>query len=277
MRRFDSLNFAPLPAILPETWSRPASFSFCRQLLDVPLVDTEIFNCAHSMPVLVADSPTGLDVVGIVEPRWSTVGMIDAKGGWIPSYAPMALRTLPFRRSLDGQRTLQWLDAEALGTRVIEVPSRVADGSHSPELKTFLALADKLLNGRTQLRRKAELLLAAGLLRSLHIDDQARNDDPVSEERFLTIDQEAFDGLSPDRWRGVAGDGMSAVDLAVALQFSQRLLAPALRQGLPPLTELDTRKIKLSPRLPASFTGMVEFDVMLDGSELIVFNEFESR
>jgi hypothetical protein len=278
MKSFDDLPFRAAPNEIPSAFHRPSSYAFAKSLAHVPLAETEILNCSQSMPILIEDGDDGLNVVGMTNPQWSLVNLVGGDGNWLPSYAPIALRTIPFRRAQrSDQRTLEWLDPETLAVPLTRIEALESDGSAGRDWRAVTGLADKLLDGRHYLRRNAEVLAAAGLLRALDLNEPALSGADLPQRPLYTIDQEAFDHLSGERWLGVTGQGAAHLDLAIALQFSQRLLAPEFRRGLPLISELDNRNLTLAPQLPEAFTGMVEFDVKLDGSELIVFDAFESR
>ncbi len=164
----------------------------------VPTADTEILQLSHSLPLVIEDHPDGLRVMALLHAGFLACPVIGPTGQWLPAYAPMALRALPFRRRRNGKGQLatEMLRDAAMPAQGEAMPLAAAEGGPSAEVKALLRLADRLAAGRLRLQQAAEKLAAAGLLAAIH---PAADQLPQSGLNSLhVLDPDAFgrtDGL----------------------------------------------------------------------------------
>ena len=100
----------------------------------VPLIESELYNVAHEIPVLFEKRGRAWNVIGVLADASLRRPLISPGGHWIGEYSPFVLRVHPFRRS---EQDDAWeIAPEKVATP--PAPGRPffeADGSRSPEYR----------------------------------------------------------------------------------------------------------------------------------------------
>jgi SapC len=268
----DDLAFAALPKPLAGSWHRPKPASLAEQVMMAPVADSEILQLSQSLPLIIEDHPDGLRVMALLHALFLARPLTNAEGQWLPGYAPVALRALPLRRRRNskGQLITEMLRdpriAQADGAMLLAA----GEGGPAPEIKALLRLADRLSEGRLRLHRAACALAAAGLLEELHFP--AERQPAAGCHAMFTVASDAFAGIEGLRVTALSEDALIGFELAAAMEFSRRTLAPGLVRERRP-REVAPAATPLQPEvMPGGFAAL---DVLLDGSELISFEQFQ--
>src|SRR5215813_13650899 len=93
----EPIRFTALAGAQRETWRRPASFAFARQISQIPLSDSELLLTSHHLPIAIDYVDDRLQVVAITSSQFQRAPVVGADGRWQKGYMPIALRCLPFR------------------------------------------------------------------------------------------------------------------------------------------------------------------------------------
>jgi hypothetical protein len=269
----DDLTFAALPKPLGGTWRRPSLQALSERIGMVPVADTEVLQLSHFLPLVIEDHPDGMQVMALLQRPLLSRPVIGPGGRWLPAYAPVALRTLPFRRrrTEKGQLTTEILKEDGLFPEESGQVIAAAEGGFADEVKAVLRLADRLLEGRRRLEDAARTLAAADLLSEIHIAAESQSVGAMNA--IYSIDPDALDALSGSPLHAMADDALMGIELASAMAFSSRLLASELRRDRAP-SRLVASRSPMPHRSPSELGGLVALDVRLDGSELISFEHF---
>jgi hypothetical protein len=224
---------------LDATWRRPVSFAFVSELGQIPISDSELLLSSHYLPIAIEHVDDGLQVVAITRPQFHRAPLIDANGGWLRSYAPLALRCLPFRAVSGNSDALEI--APNLGQPAgPPLPLSSVDGAPTREIEQIMKLLRRLEAGKRRLQAAAEKLLIADVLAPFQL---ARLPGIAAiSSRALTVDRNKFAALSSRRAAHIAKDDFLAIDLATACLFSQRLTPSLISIATEPKNSTEAGK-----------------------------------
>lgn len=218
------IEFTPLAQADLVAWSRPSQLSCFDQLLYAPIADTELLHVSHYAPVAIRYG-AGPDVVLLLHSNLQNAPLLSPDRRWLPPYAPMAIRALPFRGGPEpGEPEVAIALARAGEARFV---LRDADGKAGPEFANVLDLLQRLARGSTRLANAAKLLIAADVLVPLYAPDSH------PDETLMTLSPERLRALSPRRCASLTADTNLGLELAGAMLFSQRWLSKGVIQDLP--------------------------------------------
>lgn len=259
-----SLDFVPLDPTRHHAWSRPARFGFFEALAVAPIGDTELLHLSHYAPVAVRLGLHGPEVVLVLHPGLIKAELLNGEKHWVPPYAPMALRSLPFRSGEPGAPphfapSLCDPEAEAL-------EFHGADNRPTREFAYVLEMLQRLERGGARLAQAARLLLAADCLVPL----VALADHPGLQ--LLVVSEERLRGLAGARAAALTADANLPFELAGASLFSQRWLANGALQDVTPAATRPP-----SPRAGNSDYGMTDTldePLLMDDSSLFSIEDF---
>ncbi|PPD16079.1 MAG: hypothetical protein CTY25_03655 [Methylobacterium sp.] len=259
------IEFTPLGRSGLVSWSRPGEFSCFDELLSAPIADTELLHLSHYGPIAIRYG-AGPDVVLLLHSSLHQAPLLSPERRWLPPYAPMAIRALPFRRGAEPEEPEVALALATDGDARFAL--RGADGKPGPEFAMALDLLQRLGRGSARLANAAKLLIAADLLVPLYAPESH------PDETLLTVSAERLRALGPRRVAALTADANLAFELAGAMLFSQRWLAKGVIQDVP---APETTPIPPAPRetfATYSPSDALDQPVLLDDSSLFSIDEF---
>lgn len=233
---YDPLHFALQKDL---RWSSPRNFDFLEAKAFLPVFPAELRRLAGVLPLAVRRLGERLTPVALVGDDWAIQPMLDGDGAWMARLMPQALLVHPFRLVEDsaaaGPVVMVARDARCVGKEGAN--SFFSEhGSLSEPAERMLRRLRLLQASRGALDAAARRLFEKGLLMPLPepATDVVRKPVARARETFLTLDPEAFDGLSATELDGEADGGAFVLRLAVALRVShQHLPAPILMRLRP--------------------------------------------
>ncbi len=247
------------------TWSRPRRFDFFDTLVAAPIADSEILNLAHYGPIAVRMEEGGLEVVLLLHSAFTTASLVSNQGRWVPPYAPMSLRCLPFRGSglvddMEFAPGLCDLDAE-------QHPFTNEKGGPDPAYAYVLQMLQRLSQGGARLSQAAKMLLAADLLAPLH---QLESHPDLS---LFVPDPERFARLSAIRAAALTIDANMPLELASAALFSQRWLKKGSIQSVAKSADELPVTERAAPTRP-TYHDDLDRSFVMDDSSLFSIDAF---
>jgi SapC len=251
--------FIPAGAVETGAWSRPNRFDFFDALLATPIADSELLHLSHYGPIAIRMDDTGPEVVMLLHSGFSTASLLSRQARWVPPYAPMALRSLPFRGTgFDGDLEF----APSLCEPAAEQHSFMDEsGEPSPAFAYVVKMLQSLTRGRARLSQAAKALLAADLLAPLN---------PLDSHPHVSLfvpQAERLARLSGVQAAALTTDSNLPLELAAASLFSQRWL----RKGCVQETPLSQDAPAVNPRhtaAPPSFHEDLDQPLLMDDSTL---------
>lgn len=259
------LEFVPLTQSGLRRWSRPARFDILDQLAVIPLGDTEILHLAHYAPIAVRLGEQGPEVVLVVHSRLTTSQLVDQDGKWRPPYAPMAIRSLPFRAA--AQQSEPEVAPRLCNPLAEPFMLMTPEGKPAKEFAMVLEFLKRLDRSRLRLATAAKALLAADVLVPLLTLD----DDPTLD--LMVVQAERLMQLTGPRGAALTFDSNLPYELAAASIFSRRWLEkdaiPEMPEGQAPAA--GTSELALRNQ---TMTEGVEELVPMDDSPLFSIDEF---
>lgn len=262
-----TIEFLPVTADTPGTWRRPDTLGFIDALGPLMLSDTELLLTSHHLPIAIDHVNGRLEVVAMTAPQFQRAPLVNKDGHWQRGYVPMALRSLPFRLSVNdaGAETLEI--ADAVQSNGPEIALRDAEGGFSGDIRQIVGFLRKLETGRQKLRAAAAKLLIADVLVPFRLANVPGAGS--AHLRALTVDQNRFAALSGRRAAHLARDDFLAIDLASACLFSQRLMPG-------PISVASDSRRQAATREGVSDDAILDFrpTAQLDDSELFSFELF---
>jgi hypothetical protein len=266
------LVFTPLSDYGDSSWSRPADLFWLDRLGILPVADAEILALAHFCPIAIDVAGGTPRVVTVVHSRHVAHQLVSDEGRWKPPYAPLAIRTMPFRNApvaRDGIEICLEI-AEAGGDPRLRQPMFGQKGGATQPWGSIQTMLGHLRKGAPRLANAAKALLGLDLLTP--IADLA-DGHPAS---LATIRTEDLLAIQPGRIVALTADSCCPLELATAMAFSRRWLAPEALKG-------DTRQhspVLSSVREKLYGHALVEpLDeaFALDHSPLFSFDDFSAR
>jgi hypothetical protein len=262
------IAFEPISAGTGRPWGPPKTFGFARDMIWVPISDTELLQAAHFLPLALFQRDDALEVGAVLHPRLTRAAAIDPQGRWRPGYVPIALRAMPFRLGPEEAAPSLYMAAseECAGTYRVHTP----DGALTQQAAAVLKLLTRAEEGRLKLAQAAERLFIANL--TAEIDTEACGIGPELPGRLLTVAQDRVTACTPERISALVGSDLLIVDLIAALTFSRRSFGKEVRL----VAEADE---VLAPRadLGDQLHAMPDLPVDLDTSELFSFDMLRPR
>ncbi|MCZ0733218.1 SapC family protein [Phreatobacter sp. AB_2022a] len=263
------LAFVPLRQAGLSHWNRLVSFGWLDTVGVLPIADTEFMALAHFCPLAVEMHAGGPRLVVVMHSGMVVHRLVGPDGRWRPPYAPLALRSLPFRNGaalaqnaieicpdLAGQGTDPALRQVIFGEK----------GKPSPSYATILGMLDRLARSAPRLRNAVKVLMAADLLAPLATPADA------TFGALHSISQDALLALSEHRLMALTSDACCPLELAAAICFSRRWLT---RDSLAAEAPLAANLAGIRPvpfdHGPAS---PLDLSVGLDDSALFSFDDF---
>ncbi len=267
--RAAGVAFLPVDESGLVTWSRPRRFDWASRIDVFPVADSEVLNLSHHCAIAVrnaAGGPTAVCVLGAGLLRSSP---INREGRWTPPYAPLALRSMPFRVRMErGNRRIEVapaianLEGNTESLRLID-----HGGGPTAEYAAILSMLDRLGRGSARLSHAAKLLMAADVL--VPIGPLDKDERPI----LAVVSGERLARLPAHRAAALTADGCAAFDLAAACLFSQRWLAKGIIKDQWPV--LETAPIP--PRNEMFDNGLasaMEQPFQMDDGALFSFEDF---
>ncbi|GGD99080.1 hypothetical protein GCM10011390_17330 [Aureimonas endophytica] len=257
----------PLASLADRRLEPLARFDFAPRLGWIALNDTEFHLSAQHLP-LALRLVGGLPRLGaVLDPSLLAKPQVGGEGRWLAPYLPIALRTFPF--VLAGRPSERPIDeilvlpgTRRIGTRGQPICLDPATGTLAPEMQAIRNTLHMLRKGGERLTRALDLLGIAGILAPLGR--------PGGEATpFLTIDPERFAALDPGAVAALAHESFLPLDLATAILFSRRALAPgcAALQPASGAAETQTGAPRADP-LDFMFANLETLNFALDPSDL---------
>ncbi|CEJ10277.1 SapC [bacterium YEK0313] len=265
----DGLVFVPLRQAGLSHWNRLVSFGWLDTVGVLPIADTEFMALAHFCPLAVEMHAGGPRLVVVMHSGMVVHRLVGPDGRWRPPYAPLALRSLPFR------------NGAALAQNAIEICPDLASQGTDPALRqailgekgkpsqsyaTILGMLDRLARSAPRLRNAVKVLMAAELLAPLATPADA------TFGALHSISQDALLALSEHRLMALTSDACCPLELAAAICFSRRWLTRDSLAAEAPLAA------NLAGIRPAPFdhgpASPLDLSVGLDDSALFSFDDF---
>ncbi len=266
------LTFTPLTDYGNSSWSRPADLFWLDRLGILPVADTEILALAHFCPIAIDVAGGSPRVVAVVHSRHLAHQLLSDDGRWKCPYAPLAIRTMPFRNApvaRDGIEICLEI-AEAGGDPHLRQPMFGQKGGATQAWTSIQTMLGHLRKGAPRLGNAAKALLGLDLPTPIA---RLANGQPASLHTIRTDDLLA---VQPGRIVALTADSCCPLELATAMAFSRRWLASEALQGdarqHSPASSSVREKLyghALAEPLDETFA--------LDHSPLFSFDEFSAR
>lgn len=268
----EDLRFTPLDEAGLRSWCRPARFDWLDRLGTLPIADTELLNLSHHCPIAIQTLPTGPSVVCVVDSELLRVSRVNRHGRWTAPYAPLALRSLPFRmREERGDIGIEVaLDLARVGD--VNEPAlsfQGEDSTPSPEFAHVLTMLERLRQGAARLTDAAKLLVAADVL--VPVAASGRN---VAGPVLEVVSGERLGALSDRRAAALTADDCLALDLAAASLFSQHWLAAEFLTERPAGTRGGMTAARGEGGPPHPLTEAIGGPVCMDDSPLFSIDDY---
>jgi hypothetical protein len=267
-----SLAFTPLADYSGSSWSRPADLFWLDRLGILPVADTEILALAHFCPIAIDVAGGTPRVVAVVHSRHLAHQILSDDGRWKAPYAPLAIRTMPFRNAPTMRAGVEiCLEiAEAEGDPRLRQPMFGQKGGATQPWASIQTMLGHLRKGAPRLANAAKALLGLDLLTPIA---RLGNGEPAS---LHTIRIDDLLAIEPGRIVALTADSCCPLELATAMAFSRRWLAPdvlngEVRRDSPAMTGVREKlygHVLVEP-LDETFA--------LDHSPLFSFDEFSAR
>lgn len=263
------LDFVPLRQAGLGHWNRLVSFGWLDTLGVLPIADTEFMALAHFCPLAVEMHAGGPRLVVVVHSGMVVHRLVGPDGRWRPPYAPLALRSLPFR---NGAALVQGAieicpDLASRGEdAALRQPILGEKGKPSQSYATILGMLDRLARSTPRLRNAAKVLMAADLLAPLAMPADA------TFGALYSISQDALLALPEHRLMALTSDACCPLELAAAICFSRRWLT---RDSLAAEAPLAANLAGIRPAaFDSSPVSPLDLSIGLDDSGLFSFDDY---
>ncbi|MCA0399828.1 MAG: SapC family protein [Proteobacteria bacterium] len=216
----DRVGFVPLDRLSGVEWTPLTHYLPLMPITALPVADSEILHLAHYLPLgihLGGDSAARPMVSALLHPEFGKSLPLGLDGRWQAPYAPIALRTLPFRLDSKEKCLFSPMLAALCGDATLHAES--SPGTPSPAFRQIMDLLKRLEYGVRRLSDAASLLMAADLL--VPLEELPHK----SGERFLVVSADRLARLDNTRVAGLTAMGMLPMELAAACLFSLRHLS----------------------------------------------------
>lgn len=261
------MNVLPL-ASLAECRIGPLDrFGFAPGLGFAALNDTEYLLSAHHLPLAVRMEGASPRLGAVLDPPFLARPQVDEEGRWQAAYLPIALRLWPFVLSPRTGRPIDEIDVFAGSTRIGKSGAPICldpeAGTLSPDMAAIRNTLAMLRDGGARLTKALDLLRIAGVLVPL----TGEGGEPST---FLSVDPTRFGALRAEAVAALGGASFLPLDLASALLFSRRNLAPERL----PRADAVPAGLPAEPAAPRGdpmdfmFANLEVMDFALDGSDL---------
>lgn len=257
------LAFQPVRRTTTRQWSSPRQFDFLEELQIIPVVQSEVLQTAHHLPLLLDVSGDEPLLVAGVSRALLRAPAVSPEGAWARGYLPLLLRCLPFSLDQridekDGEHNLllasqRLLERDEPGQHPILTP----DGAPTPEVARITQLLIHAWGARTELMKALEPLLLADVFVPI----------PAPSPRggaLMRIDREAVGRLNSLRAPLLVSQTMFSAQLMFAMLFSSR--------HLPGELTLSLNQSVTAPALPVSdvrHTGLEFLNFSMDDSDMV--------
>ncbi len=266
------LAFSPLADYGESSWSRPADLFWLDRLGILPVADTEILALAHFCPIAIDIAGGSPRVVAVVHSRHVAHQLLSDDGRWKPPYAPLAIRTMPFRNAPAGRGGIEiCLEiAQAEGDQRLRQLMFGQKGGATQAWTSIQTMLSHLRKGAPRLANAAKVLL--GLDMPSPIATVAGGQPAV----LSTIRTDDLLAIEPGRIVALTADSCCPLELATAMAFSRRWLAPEALHGE------ARRHAPVMPGVREKLYGHALAEPLdetfaLDHSPLFSFDEFSAR
>jgi hypothetical protein len=267
----EELAFSPVEASGLREWRRPTRFDWAEKLGLLPIADTELLNLSHYCPIAIAIGAGGPSVVCVLQRSHLRTTRIAPDGRWLPAYAPLALRTMPFRMRI--QRGARIVEVAALPEQAGgegEILPFLTEGKPSRDYAAILGLLENLAKGSARLMQAARVLMAADLLVPIALDVE-----DVEASTLMAVSSERLFQLPPARAAALTVDSCLPFDLAAASVFSRRWLVDGIIRERPVVAmEAVATAVAQVGILDHGLRDAIEQPLELDASALFSFDEF---
>jgi len=242
----------------------------------LPVSPTELHLASLYFPIAVRFDDGKPSLGLILQPQYLKYPAIDPSGKWQGGYQPIALRCFPFQSGEIGADPLGDILIASDSCHLVAAggtPLVDRRGEPSPLIREIHRLFRLLREGREHFADALDQLLIANLLVPLDIAEThqpAPGAPPfyvVDGSRFLEVDKRALGAMARHRF--------TALDIAVACLFSQRLLRDKFRLTGPTVSaaKLQAPEATFPPGGAFDLEG---FDLVLDDGELISLADMDA-
>lgn len=270
-RAEEELAFSPVEAAALRGWRRPTRFDWAERLGLLPIADTELLNLSHYCPIAIEMGPAGPSVVCVLKRSHLRTVRIGQDGRWLPAYAPLALRTMPFRmRTQRGARIVEVAALPEQAGGEGEMLPLLFEGKPSGDYKVVLELLENLAKGSARLAQAARVLMAADLLVPIALDEE-----DIEESTLMAVSSDRLFQLPPIRAAALIIDSCLPFDLAAASVFSRRWLVDGVVRERP-VAAMDTVGTAVAQVgiLDHGLRDAIDQPLELDAGALFSFDDF---
>ena len=153
---------------------RTTSFSFAREINTVPIVDAEFARVALEMPIVFAQTETGLISLALLGTAEGTNAFVDEQDQWTGRYVPAFFRRYPFvfAAESEGERMTLCVDQSFEGLNEDNIGERMFDseGSETTYLGQVLGFMEEYQATFNRTQAFCDRLQQLGLLEDARID-----------------------------------------------------------------------------------------------------------
>jgi hypothetical protein len=180
---------------------RTTSFDFAAGLNSVPIVDAEFSRVALEMPIVFAQTETGIVSLALLGTAENRNSFVDEKGSWTGRYVPAFLRRYPFVFAVDeaGQRMTLCVDDTFPGLNDEDKGERLFDGegNETTYLSTVLRFMEEYQATFNRTQAFCDRLKERDLLEEARIDYRLANGQQGGVTGFWRVSNEKLRAL-PD-------------------------------------------------------------------------------
>jgi hypothetical protein len=181
---------------------RTTSFDFAAGLNSVPIVDAEFSRVALEMPIVFAQTETGIVSLALLGTAENRNSFVDEKGSWTGRYVPAFLRRYPFVFAVDeaGQRMTLCVDDTFPGLNDEDKGERLFDGegNETTYLSTVLRFMEEYQATFNRTQAFCDRLKERDLLEEARIDYRLANGQQGGVTGFWRVSNEKLRALSDE-------------------------------------------------------------------------------
>ena len=265
----EAFAFVPLREAGLSHWNRLVSFDWLDRFGVLPVADTEFMALAHFCPLAVEMHAGGPRLVVVLHAGMVAHRLVGPDGRWRPPYAPLALRSLPFRNGTTlAQEAVEV--CPALADRGVDAALRQAifgqKGGPTQAYATILGMLDRLARSAVRLRNAVKVLMAADLLSPLATPAAG------AFGALHSITTEALLSLPEYRLMALTSDACCPLELATAISFSRRWLSRDSLAAEAPVAA-SPAGLRAAPFDPGP-SAPLDLSLGLDDSALFSFDDY---
>jgi hypothetical protein len=179
------------------------NFKFAAETNSVPLVDVEFVKAGSEMPIVFAETETGVVCLALLGTEQDKNAFIDADNNWTGNYVPAFFRRYPFVFAVqdDGEQLTLCIDESYDGINKDGIGERLfdAEGTETNYIKTVLQFAEEYQATFNRTQAFCDRLVENDLLEEARIDYTLNDGKTGGVTGFKRVSVEKFRELSDEK------------------------------------------------------------------------------